>query len=60
MEEKNFEFDSWNPEDRDESAYEAYFSVYAEPYPILNGVDNTPENRQRYILDGVETGWVSE
>lgn len=39
--------------------FEALYGIYAEPYPQLNFVGNTPENRQKYLLGGVETGWAS-
>lgn len=42
------------------AAYEAAYAAYAKPYPRLNFVENTPENRQKYLLGGVETGWASQ
>lgn len=42
------------------AAVQAAYETYAKPYPQLNFVENTPENRQKYLLGGVETGWASQ
>ncbi len=44
----------------EEAAVEAAYETYAKPYPRLEFVDNTPENRQKYLLGGAETGWASQ
>ena len=53
---------SWGEVDLygERAAFEAVYAAYAEPYPRLNFVENTPENRQKYLLGGEETGWASQ
>ena len=51
----------WGTADiRGEREFEAAYAAYAEPYPQPNFVENTPENRQKYLLGGEETGWASQ
>ncbi len=53
---------SWGAEDfnGERAEFEALYGTYAKPYPQLNFVENTPENRQKYLLGGAETGWASQ
>ncbi len=53
---------SFGGADRDAqlAAYEAAYNTYIAPYPTLNFVDNTPENRQKYLFGNMETGWTSQ
>ncbi len=38
--------------------FEYAYDTYMKPYPILKFVENTSENRQKYLLGGLETGWI--
>ncbi len=53
---------SFGGADRDAqlAAYEAAYNTYIAPYPTLNFVENTPENRQKYLFGNMETGWTSQ
>ncbi len=45
----------------DPSGMEAFnraYESYVEPYPTLNFVENTPENRQKYLSGDEKTGWA--
>ncbi len=53
---------SFGGADRDAqlAAYEVAYNTYIAPYPTLNFVENTPENRQKYLFGNMETGWTSQ
>lgn len=53
---------SFGGADRDAqpAAYEAAYNTYIAPYPTLNFVENTPENRQKHLFGNMETGWTSQ
>ncbi len=39
-------------------ALDRYYNTYMKSYPKLVFVDNTPANRQKYLLNGTGTGWT--
>lgn len=57
VEKMEFSFAMDDPLETD--AYSNAYKTCIESNPGLNFVENTPENRQKYLLGGMETGWVS-